>query len=238
MELIGDIGVSTIWVGEKGVRYYASGSPLTHRSSLLMEQAKNCSNQKLHLQVVKRMYSLRFPNENIQGMTLQQLRGKEGARVRKQYREQAKKWNVEWKKRDYKINDYEDSDEINRALSAGNACLYGLAHAIIVALGCSPGLGFIHIGHDKSFVYDIADLYKAETVIPLAFELVSKKSEDIGNEIRHRMRTVMHEHRLIERMVRDIRWIITNQEESEEDGPVIMLWDNTRDAVAYGRSYH
>lgn len=239
MELVGDIGVSIIWVGEKGVRYYASGSPLTTRSNLLMAQAENCVNQKKHLQVVKRMYSLRFPDEDLSHMTLQQLRGKEGARVRKQYREQAEKWNVPWDKRSYKIKDYDQSDDINKALSAGNVCLYGLAHSVIMALGCSPGLGFIHIGHDKSFVYDIADLYKAETVIPLAFELVAKKTEDIGNEMRRKMREVMHECHILERMVKDIRWILIEKEEEEETSmPIIMLWDNAREAVSYGRSYH
>ena len=69
---------------------------------------------------------------------------------------------------------------MNQALSAGNACLYGLAHAVITALGCSPGLGFIHVGHECSFVYDVADLYKAEITIPIAFEMAAKRPEDFS----------------------------------------------------------
>lgn len=239
IELIGDAGVSLVWVGEKGVRYYASGRPLTTRTKLLLAQAESVVNQRKHLQVVKRMYAIRFPDEDLSHMTLQQLRGKEGARVRRQYKEQAEKWNVEWKRRDYKINDYDDSDDVNKALSAGNVCLYGLAHAVIAALGCSPGLGFIHVGHEKSFVYDLADLYKAETVIPLAFELASKNTPDIGNEMRRKMREVMFEKHILQRMVKDIHKILLGQEESEEDpvSPVIELWDSVRDAVQYGRLY-
>ena len=77
MELIGDAGVTIVWVGEKGVRYYASGRPLTTRSTLLLAQAENVVSQKKHLKVVKRMYALRFPDEDLSHMTLQQLRGKE-----------------------------------------------------------------------------------------------------------------------------------------------------------------
>ena len=60
-----------------------------------------------------------------------------------------------------------------------HACLYGLAHAVIVALGCAPGLGFVHVGHECSFVYDIADLYKAEVTIPIAFEVAAQAPEDL-----------------------------------------------------------
>lgn len=238
MELIGDTGVTLVWVGEKGVRYYASGRPLTTRTTLLIAQAENVVNQRKHLQVVKRMYSLRFPDEDMTHLTLQQLRGKEGTRVRKQYKEQANKWNVVWSGRNYKSDDFEASDDINKALSAGNVCLYGLAHAVIASLGCSPGLGFIHIGHEKSFVYDIADLYKAETVIPLAFELVSKNTPNIADEIRRRMRDVMVEKKILQRMIKDIHFILLNKEVETEDNYLdIVLWDSQREAVQSGRSY-
>lgn len=82
IELIGDAGVGIVWVGEHGVRFYASGRPLTHRAQLLMKQAQLVSNQRTHLAVVRRMYQLRFPGEDVSGLTTQQLRGREGVRVR------------------------------------------------------------------------------------------------------------------------------------------------------------
>ena len=168
MELIGDAGVSVIWVGEHGVRYYASGRPLTHRSKLLIRQAELVSNQRLHLAVVRKMYQMRFPNEDVSHLTMQQLRGREGSRVRSVYRKASYEWNVPWNGRTYDPEDFSSGDAVNQALSAGHACLYGLAHAVITALGCSAGLGFMHVGHECSFVYDIADLYKAEVTIPVA----------------------------------------------------------------------
>ncbi|MCF0259078.1 MAG: type I-E CRISPR-associated endonuclease Cas1, partial [Erysipelotrichaceae bacterium] len=152
IELAGDAGISIVWVGENSIRYYASGRPLTTSSKLLMRQAEFASNRQKHLEVVRRMYSLRFPDEELTGLTLQQLRGKEGARVKKTYREQSKLWNVPWNGRNYDPNDFFKGDPVNQALSAGNVCLYGVAHGVIAALGLSPGLGFIHVGHEKSFV--------------------------------------------------------------------------------------
>ncbi len=221
MELIGDAGVTVVWVGEKGVRYYASGRPLTHSSSMLIRQAEMVSNQRLHLSVVRKMYQLRFPNEDVSGLTLQQLRGREGSRIRKIYQESAKKWGIKWRGREYRPEDFASGDPVNQALSAGHVCLYGLAHAVIVALGCSPGLGFVHVGHENSFVYDIADLYKAETTIPIAFEIAAGYTdkeadlEELPRIVRRRVRDDLVSQHILERMVNDIRYLLQN--ESQKD---------------------
>ncbi len=120
MELIGDAGVTVIWVGEHGVRFYAGGRPLTHRASLLQKQAELVSNQKSHLEVVRNMYAMRFPNEDVSTLTMQQLRGREGARVRAAYRKAAKEYNIEWDGRDYDPENFENGTPVNQALTAGN----------------------------------------------------------------------------------------------------------------------
>ena len=129
MELIGDAGVSVLWVGEHGVRYYAGGRALTHRAELLIRQAELVSNTRLRLGVVRQMYSMRFPDEDVSKLTLQQLRGREGARIRSVYRQAAKKWNVEWNGRTYDPDSFSDGDPVNQALSAGHACLYEIGRA-------------------------------------------------------------------------------------------------------------
>ena len=152
--------------------------------------------------MAKKMYQMRFPDEDVSGLTMQQLRGREGARVRGIYRQQSAKWNVPWNGRQYDPEDYASGDAVNQALSAGHACLYGLAHAVIAALGCSPGLGFVHVGHESSFVYDVADLYKAETTIPVAFEIAAQEVDDVGAAVRRRMRDEMAKQHILERMTR------------------------------------
>ncbi len=237
MELIGDSGVSVVWVGEHGVRYYAGGRALTRQTGLLIRQAEMVSNQRLHLKVVRKMYQLRFPEEDVSGLTLQQLRGREGSRVRTVYRNSSKEWGVPWNGREYDPNDYSSGDAVNQALSAGHACLYGLAHAVILALGCSPGLGFVHVGHECSFVYDIADLYKAEVSIPIAFEIAAKKPDNLSSAVRLRVRDAMVAAHILERMVHDIHYLFEKEEDNSDTEEAVYLWDNHDGVVANGISY-
>ena len=236
MELIGDMGVCVIWVGENGVRYYAGGRPLTHRAGLLLRQAELVSNQRGHLDVVRAMYAMRFHDEDVSKLTMQQLRGREGARMRKAYRTAAEKTGVPWNGRDYDPDHFEEGTPVNQALTVGNTCLYGLAHAVIFALGCSPGLGFVHVGHENSFVYDIADLYKAEIVIPAAFEVAAENPEDLPAVMRRRIRDDMYAAHLLERMVKDIRALLRADRDSDPEVE-LYLWDNLRDLLPSGHSY-
>lgn len=236
MELIGDAGISVCWVGEKGVRYYAGGRPLTHSSRLMVRQVELVTNQRKHLEVVRKMYMMRFPDEDVSALTLQQLRGREGSRIRRVYKNAAKQWNVEWNGREYDPEDFSASDRVNQALSAAHVCLYGLAHAVICALGCSPALGFVHIGHECSFVYDIADLYKADITIPIAFEIAVQETEDLSRDVRHRVRDEMTARHILEQMVRDIKHLLT-PEEPAADEKIMYLWDNKTAVKEYGRQY-
>lgn len=237
MELIGDAGVSVIWVGEQGVRYYASGRPLTHKSHLLLRQAELVINQRSHLDVARKMYAMRFPDEDVSQLTMQQLRGREGSRVRAVYSKLAKQYGVKWDGRVYDPNDFTAGNDVNQALTAGNTCLYGLAHAVIAALGCSPGLGFVHVGNERSFVYDIADLYKAETTIPAAFQMAASETSDIGANTRRAVRDLLVEKRILRRMVHDIPFLLGMDEVEADDGSDLFLWDEKATPVASGHSY-
>ncbi|MBQ6042497.1 MAG: type I-E CRISPR-associated endonuclease Cas1 [Oscillospiraceae bacterium] len=236
MELIGDAGISICWVGEKGVRYYAGGRPLTHSSRLLLRQAELVVNQRKHLDVVRKMYMMRFPDEDVSKLTLQQLRGREGSRIRRVYRNASKEWGVPWNGREYDPDDFTASDRVNQALSAAHSCLYGLAHAVICTMGCSPALGFVHVGHECSFVYDIADLYKADITIPIAFEIAARDTEDLPRAVRHRVRDEMTAQHLLEKMVRDIKALLALDEPAGEE-KIMYLWDNKQNTVDFGKQY-
>lgn len=238
MELLGDSGTSILWVGESGVRYYASGSPLTHSSTLLMAQAKAVSNKRLRMNVAREMYQMRFPGEDVSHLTMQQLRGREGARVRRAYRNMSAETGVEWVGRRYDPNSYDSGDVVNKALSTANSCLYGMVHSVIVALGCSPGLGFVHTGHEKSFVYDIADLYKTEITIPLAFRIASSvNGKDVGPMTRRAFRDTIASTKLMERIASDIKHLLKNDEEKESLEDVNRLWDGSDNSVDGGMNY-
>lgn len=239
MEILGDVGTTVIWVGERGVRYYANGRSLARSTKLLEKQAKLVSNTRTRLNVARKMYAMRFINEDVRKLTMQQLRGREGSRIRKIYRDLSKKYQVQWDGRDYKVDDFDASNDVNKALSSANVCLYGLCHSIIVALGMSPGLGFVHTGHDKSFVYDIADLYKADLTIPLAFELAAKeeKEDEIGKLARLKLRDKLVDGKIMQQIVKDLQYLMDISEDEEISLDIIELWDDKNENAKYGISY-
>jgi CRISPR-associated protein Cas1 len=204
IKTIADNGCLLVWCGEEGVRFYAQGLGETRSSSRLLLQAELCSDPMKRLEVVKRMYQLRFPGEMTDKLSIEELRGMEGVRVRGAYYNGGKKFGVEWTGRSYKRDDWHDADPVNRALSAANSCLYGICHSAIVSAGYSPGLGFIHTGKQLSFVYDIADLYKVDISIPLAFDVVSQHPVNPEKDVRIRMRDVFKEKGILSKIVDDI----------------------------------
>lgn len=201
---LADNGVSVVWVGEAGVRFYAAGIGETRSARNLERQAMAWAHQETRNRVVRRLYAYRFKEPLDDTLRLEQIRGKEGVRVREAYARAAEVNGMRWHGRHYKRDQWNDADGVNRALSAGNACLYGLSHAAIVSLGFSPGLGFLHAGKQLSFVYDIADLYKTEIVVPAAFSAASIGSDDIERRVRLHLRDQIRQTQLLERMTRDL----------------------------------
>lgn len=239
VELMGDSGTSIAWVGEYGIRHYAHGRSLSHTTKLMEIQAKLVSNVRTKLQIARKMYQMRFPNEDVASLTLQQLRAKEGARIRKLYRKMSQEYGVKWDGRVYDPSNYEGGDTINQSLSAANVALYGVVYSAIVAVGLVPGLGFVHVGHDLSFVYDVADLYKAELTIPIAFQIASEHetSENIGRITRQKVRDSFVDGKIFSRIVRDLQELMGVSENEKIEVESLRLWDNKEENIKYGINY-
>jgi CRISPR-associated endoribonuclease Cas2 subtype I-E len=163
------------------------------------------------------MYEMRFPGEDISKLTMQQLRGREGARVRAIYRAASDRTGVAWNTRNYTPESWFNADAVNRALSAANACLYGICHAGIVALGCSPALGFVHTGKQLSFVYDIADLYKSEITIPAAFDAAANHATKAESAVRRQVRDLINDQNLLSRIARDLQTLFDQNTDPQPD---------------------
>lgn len=204
MRTLAASGCSVLWVGEQGVRLYAQGMGETRSAQRLLHQARLCSTPALRLKVVRSMYEIRFPETLSPSLTLQQIRGKEGVRVREAYAKASRETGVVWAGRVYQRDDWKSADPVNRALSAANSCLYGICHAAIISAGYSPGLGFVHTGKLLSFVYDVADLYKVEITIPAAFQAAKDGEENLEGRARRFCRDYFREHRLLIRVIEDI----------------------------------
>lgn len=238
-----EAGCLVAWCGEQGIRFYAQGMGETRSAANLLQQARIWANNDTRLQVVRRMYEMRFPEPLEPGLTLRQIRGKEGARVRAAYSEASEKYGVPWSGRQYDRQEWDRSDPINRALSAANSCLYGVCHAAIVASGYSPALGFIHTGKMLSFVYDVADLYKTELTVPAAFMEVAKGVQSLESRVRHRCRDLFAESRLLDRIVADLATLFELHDATENDLAVDLeaalpgeLWD-PEGVVAGGHNF-
>jgi len=220
VQTLADNGCLVIWTGEQGVRFYAQGMGETRAARNLLKQSWLCSHDKLRLRVVRRMYEMRFTETLDDNLTLQQIRGKEGIRVREAYQQASRASGVEWTGRAYRREHWADADPVNRALSAANSCLYGICHAAIVSAGYSPALGFIHTGKMLSFVYDIADLYKVEMTVPLAFQVTAELAgSGMESEIRRRCRDAFHEKKLLQRIVPDIDRVLAVIDPATDDVP-------------------
>lgn len=210
---------------------------------MLEAQARAFASQRRRLEVARLMYEFRFPDEDVSGLTMQQLRGREGARMRALYRQHSDRTGVAWARRDYDPEDFAGSDAVNRALSSANSCLYGVAVAVIHTLGMAPGLGFVHVGHDQSLVYDIADLFKATTTIPAAFDVVASGSDDPENDVRRHLRDHLIRSRVMDRCVAVLRELFLTAQEIEAEPEIaydhsLSIWSGRGEQRATaGRNY-
>lgn len=201
VKLAATVGTLLIWVGEAGVRLYASGQPGGARSDKLLYQAKLALDAELRLKVVRKMFELRFGEAAPAKRSVDQLRGIEGARVRKTYGLMAKQYNVKWRGRRYDTKDWEAGDVINRCISSATACLYGVTEAAVLAAGYAPAIGFVHTGKPLSFVYDIADIVKFDSVVPIAFRTAAKHPSHPDREVRIACREAFRSSRLLKKII-------------------------------------
>jgi CRISP-associated protein Cas1 len=201
-------GTLLVWVGEAGVRLYAAGQPGGARSDRLLYQARLALDPEARLNVVRKMFEIRFGEPAPQRRSIEQLRGVEGVRVRTLYERLASRYGVTWKARRYDASVWDRADVPNRCLSAATACLYGITEAAILAAGYAPAIGFLHTGKPLSFVYDVADLFKFETVVPIAFQVAAKNPPVPEQAVRHGCRDAFRETHVLRRLIPTIEDVL------------------------------
>ncbi len=205
-----------VWCGEEGARFYCHGRGGTYHAANLLHQVELYCSPTTRAEVVHRMYEKRFGELIGLGFNIEQIRGREGFRVREAYRKAAKQFGVAWKGREYDPSNWNRADPLNRALSAANACIHGIVHAAILAAGYSPAIGFIHTGKALSFVYDIADFYKVDMIVPLVFAAVAESEEQVERRCRQACRDLFRRTRLLEQILPDIEGVLHGRADSGE----------------------
>ena len=231
-----DVGCSIIWCGMEQWRFYAAGAPGTKSSKNLLKQMRYHESKTLHMQVVRDMYKLRYPDEHISRKSLSELRGIEGMHVKKLYEELAEQYSIHWSGRSYKADDFESQDDINRALTTAHQVLYDIIKSVLHLTGFSSAIGFIHTGNMDSFVYDMADLYKEKLSIPVAFETVSKNPVKLDSSVREAMRGKILELHLLKQIVNDLKMLFDCEGEDIKNLEQLKIWDPKENVIA-GRNY-
>ena len=234
-------GTTVVTSGAGGVLHYGALQSGEKTTLWLERQVEAYADQERRLDVAHAMFDMRFGEAAPENATVGDLRRLEGNRMQRLYRRFATKYHLKPFKRNYDPEAWGDQDPVNRAYGAANAVLYGVVHSVLAHLGCSAALGFVHHGKQHSFVYDIADLYKAETTIPLAFSLHASVNPE--RDARHQLRTQYRLYRMIPKMVRDVQFLLAPEEELDdiEEAPatwrVVNLWDPEQGSVSGGVNY-
>jgi len=208
MKACADCNTPVCWVGADGLRFYAFGVTPTHTNERGRRQAAIASDPKRRDEVARRMFSRRFPDVNVDGIALAELRGMEGRRVKALYAAMGEKYGVTWKGRNYDAGNWQLADNINRAVSAANAALYALTTSVVCSMGYLPQLGFVHTASTLPFVFDMADIYKPETTLPAAFETISLKPDADEQETIARLKFHLEDRKILRRMPEDIEKLL------------------------------
>jgi CRISPR-associated protein Cas1 len=200
---------SVCWVGEDSLLFYAAGHLPTADTRNLRHQMAQAADPEASLAVARRMFARRFPDADLEDKSLKEMMGMEGHRVRSLYQQKAEHYGVGWKGRTFTPGRFELSDVTNQVLTSCNAALYGILCSAVHGMGYSPHIGFIHSGSPLPFIYDLADLYKEELCIDLAFALTRELA---GRYNKHKVSAVFRERviamNLLARVAEDIPQIL------------------------------
>ncbi|WP_263078978.1 type I-E CRISPR-associated endonuclease Cas1e [Endozoicomonas sp. Mp262] len=238
VKLAATTGTLLIWVGEAGVRLYSAGQPGGARSDKLLYQAKLALDEDLRLKVVRKMFEIRFGEAAPARRSVDQLRGIEGARVRKTYQLMAKQYGVKWQGRKYDPKDWAAGDIANQCISAATSCLYGVTEAAVLAAGYAPAIGFLHSGKPLSFVYDIADLYKFDTVVPVTFQTAAKNPVHPERAVRIACRDAFRTTKLLKKIIPMIEEVLAAGEINPPVSPIDSQPPAIPDPVKLGDQGH
>jgi CRISPR-associated protein Cas1 len=154
------------------------------------------------------MYAWRF-GEVLPHSDLDVLRGIEGARLKRLYQTLADKYGVAWNGRTYDRMAPEEADHVNQAINHVATAMYAAASIAVNAVGAVPQLGFIHEASGDAFCLDIADLFRVDETIPIAFQVIRQWNKDGRDPLERASRRAagrrFRDGKVIERMIERIK---------------------------------
>lgn len=215
------------FTGGNGIPLHTSATPLTNSSKWALAQAQVVSNHTEAKKVAKKFYTKQFGIDSFEG-SITQMRGIEGSLVKKSYKLNANKYAVKNFKRDTK-----SEDNVNKSLNIMNGILYGVSASAVSALSMNPALGIIHRGNISSFLFDLADLYKINTSIPLSFQLAHEDPDNIMKLSRYKIRETIHDEKILANLFNFITRTFSNYTPDKEGERLIGISEEVVGQVNY-----
>jgi CRISPR-associated protein Cas1 len=196
-------------VGEGGVKSYTAPPLGQGRSDVARAHAERWADPKRRLDTARRLYAWRF-GRVLPHRDIETLRGIEGARIKESYKLVAQRFGITWHGRRYDRQNPNAADLPNQAINHAATFVEAAADIAVAAVGALPPLGFIHEDSSNAFTLDIADLYRVDITLPLAFSAVQaiqqKKSDlTVEREVRKRAVRLFRQEKLIPRMIDRIK---------------------------------
>lgn len=195
-------------VGEGGVKSYTAPPLGQGRSNVARAHAERWADAKQRLDTARRLYAWRF-GRVLPHRDIATLRGIEGARMKESYRLAAQRFGITWHGRHYDRDNPTAADPPNQAINHAATFVEAAADIAVAAVGALPPLGFIHEDSSNAFTLDIADLYRVDLTLPLAFGAANAyrdgKVDSLEREVRRRAARLFRQEKLIPRMIDRIK---------------------------------
>jgi CRISP-associated protein Cas1 len=195
-------------VGEGGVKSYSAPPLGQGRSDVARAHAERWADPKRRLDTARRLYAWRF-GRVLPHRDIETLRGIEGARIKESYKLAAQRFGIEWHGRRYDRQNPTAADLPNQALNHAATFVEAAADLAVAAVGALPPLGFIHEDSSNAFTLDVADLFRVDLTLPLAFGAVRAlrdgETDNLEREVRRRAAKLFRQEKLIPRMIDRIK---------------------------------
>jgi len=214
LRLLARHGTLLAAVGTDGVRSYTAPPISPDSSAVARRHAQLWSNPRRRISVARQMYALRL-GEVLPHRELDTLRGIEGSRVKVSYRLMAEKFGIQWNGRRFDRGNPEADDLPNQAINHAATAVQAAAAIAVQALGAIPQLGFIHEDSGQAFVLDIADLYREQITLAIAFAAVKqmeRSGEAMDRLVRREASRVFRRDSVIPSMIDRVKDILKMDE--------------------------
>jgi len=216
LRLLARHGCALAAVGEGGVRVYTAPPLMPDTSALAREQVRRWADANKRMEVARAMYAIRF-DEIVRTRDIEVLRGQEGARIKRSYQLAAERYGVPWKGRNYDRSNPNAGDVPNQAINHAASAMRAAAAVAVASVGAIPQLGFVHEDSGQSFVLDIADLYRHDVTLDIAFGAAKealKALEPVERLTRQRAAKLFRQRGVIPSMIDRIKLLVGPETDS------------------------